>query len=72
MDRLKAENESLKLALSNAQNANKTALLSAEARFKEELKAVKSKAAWRIKDLMSQVKHTIFESLLFINIILRA
>eukprot|EP00210_Caulerpa_lentillifera_P009348 g8912.t1 len=54
-DRLKAENESLKLALSNAQNANKTALLSAEARFKEELKEVKSKAGFRIKDLMSQV-----------------
>eukprot|EP00210_Caulerpa_lentillifera_P004934 g4708.t1 len=54
-NRLRAENESLKLALSNSKTNNETALLAAEAKFKEDMKEVKSKAAWRIKQLMSQV-----------------
>ena len=55
VEKLRAENERLRLAMSEMEAAHKTAVLKTEAEHVCALKNVKSRAASRIKDLLNQV-----------------
>lgn len=56
IDRLRTENERLRIQMSDMEMAQKSAILNVEARYKSLLKDIKNKAACRIKSLLGQVE----------------
>jgi len=56
IDRLRTENERLRIQMSDMEMAQKSAVLNVEARYKSLLKDIKNKAACRIKSLLGQVE----------------